>query len=285
MSLSLRPATIRDAPACGLICYEAFRAIAEQHGFPTDFPDPERAIETLSGQFVASDVYSVVAEIDGRVVGSICLRELSPIARLGPITVAPDAQDSSVGRQLMDHVLRRAQVQGFPGVHLVQDAYHSRSLALYTKLGFDTREPLSVVQGPAFGVEIPGYAVRPMTEADVALCNRLCVRVHGHDRGQELLDAVRLGTATVVEQGGQITGYATSIGFYGHAIGESNESLKALLGSAWAFEGPGVLLPTRNGELLRWCLEQGLRVIKPMTLMTLGLYSEPVGASLPSIHG
>ena len=42
-------------------------------------------------------------------------------------------------------------------------------------------------------------------------------------------------------------------------------------------------VPTRNSDLLRWCLENGLRVIHPMTLMTIGLYNEPVGAYLPSI--
>jgi hypothetical protein len=43
------------------------------------------------------------------------------------------------------------------------------------------------------------------------------------------------------------------------------------------------MLPTRNGELLRWCLEKGLRIVQPMTLMSIGLYNEPAGAFLPSI--
>jgi hypothetical protein len=30
-------------------------------------------------------------------------------------------------------------------------------------------------------------------------------------------------------------------------------------------------------------LTNGLRVVEPMTLMTLGLYNEPAGAYLPSI--
>jgi hypothetical protein len=43
------------------------------------------------------------------------------------------------------------------------------------------------------------------------------------------------------------------------------------------------MLPMRNSELLRWCLERGLRVIQPMTLMSRGFYQEPAGAFLPSI--
>ena len=48
-------------------------------------------------------------------------------------------------------------------------------------------------------------------------------------------------------------------------------------------QGPGIFVPTRNAALFRWCLESGLRVVQPMTLMTIGLYNEPAGAYLPSI--
>jgi Plasmid pRiA4b ORF-3-like protein len=40
---------------------------------------------------------------------------------------------------------------------------------------------------------------------------------------------------------------------------------------------------TRHSDLFRWCLENGLRVVEPMTLMTSGLYNEPAGAYLPSV--
>ena len=73
------------------------------------------------------------------------------------------------------------------------------------------------------------------------------------------------------------------IGFPGHAVGETNGDVQALIGAAPAFVGPGVLIPIRNGDLFRWCLAQGLRVSQPMTLMSLGLYNEPRGAFLPSI--
>jgi hypothetical protein len=47
--------------------------------------------------------------------------------------------------------------------------------------------------------------------------------------------------------------------------------------------GPGFLLPTRNSELMRWCLGQGLRIVMPMTLMARGLYQEPRGVFFPSV--
>jgi hypothetical protein len=63
----------------------------------------------------------------------------------------------------------------------------------------------------------------------------------------------------VVEHDGRLTGYATLVGFVGHAVGESNADLKALIGGAGTFMGPGLLLPARDGDLFRWCLDQAAR--------------------------
>jgi predicted N-acetyltransferase YhbS len=283
MNVNLRKAVLEDADRCGKICFEAFKTIADQHNFPPDFPTPDSAVGLMSAVIPRRDVYSVVAEMDGKVVGSNFLWEGSSIAGIGPITIDPAVQNSRVGRALMENVLEWARKQRFAGVRLVQAAYHNRSLSLYTKLGFDAREPLSIMQGPALRLEVPAYAVRAATEADVVACNGICLRVHGHERGSELLEAIQRGTATVVEHGGRITGYATLIGFFGHAVGETNQEVKALIGAAPSFLGSGFLLPTRNSELFRWCLGKGLHVVQPMTLMSLGLYNEPAGAFLPSI--
>jgi GNAT superfamily N-acetyltransferase len=283
MKATFRPGTVDDAKACGTICYESFKAIAEQHNFPPDFPLAEVAVGLLTMMLSRKDIYSVVAELDGRVVGSNFLWEGDTIAGVGPITVLPAAQNGSIGRQLMERILDRAHAQRFVGVRLVQAAYHNRSLSMYTKLGFDAREPLSVLQGPALALELPGYPVRSATVGDLDACNQVCLSVHGHDRSREVADAIAQGTARVVERGDRVTGYATNIGYFAHAVGQTNEELKALIGAAPAFVGPGFLLPTRNAELFRWCLAHGLRVVHPMTLMSRGLYQKPAGAFLPSV--
>lgn len=282
-TVTLRRGKLEDAKICGEICYNAFKTISGEHNFPPDFPSPEVAISVMSELLAHPKFHGVVAELDGRVVGSNFVDERTVIAGIGPVTVDPTVQNRSIGRELMQHVLARAAQQRFPGVRLVQAAYHGRSLSLYTKLGFVTREPLSTMQGQPLGMQIPGYAVRPATADDLDACNRVCLKVHGHDRGGELLDAIKKGIATVVEHKGRITGYATSIAFFGHAVGETNEELKALIGAAPEFAGPGFLLPTRNAELFRWCLERGLRVVQPLTLMSAGLYNKPAGSFLPSI--
>ncbi len=283
MTLAIRQGRAGDAAVAGAICYEAFHKIASEHNFPPDFPDPDRAIDLTATMLAHPRVHSVVAEVDGRIVGSNYLWERCAIAGVGPITVDPEVQNGQVGRALMQAVLRRAAEKAWSGVRLVQAAYHNRSLSLYTKLGFDPREPLTNMQGPPLGQTIPGHAVRKATADDVAACNALCRKVHGHDRDGELNEAVAQGTATLVEHGGRVTGYATLLGFFGHAVGETDNDLKALIAAAPQFAGPGILVPTRNAELLRWCLENGLRAVQPLTLMSRGLYNEPRGAFLPSI--
>ena len=283
MNLIIRPGKPEDAAACGAICYNAFKGIAEAHHFPPDFPDIETPAGLMNYAFSAPGIYSVVAESDGQIVGSNLLWENEFIGGVGPITVDPNCQNDAAGKRLMEQVLHRAEDLRLAGVRLVQAAYHNRSLALYTKLGFDVQEPLSVIQGASPGIRFPGYDVRPGNETDLNSCNQLCHQIHGHDRSHELQGAMNAGSFSIVEYNGIITGYTTQVGFLGHTIAATNTGLKALIGASANFSGPGFLLPSRNAEVLRWCLQNGLRIVMPMTLMSKGLYNDPAGAFLPSV--
>lgn len=283
MSLTLRPGTPDDANVCGEICFQAFSAIALHHNFTPDFPSAEVTTGLMSMLLSRPDVYSVIAEKDGEVLGSNFLWESDQIAGIGPITIDPNKQSAGAGRTLMEDVLNRASQKNFAGTRLVQAAFNSQSLSLYTKLGFEVREPLACIQGTPINLTLPGFSVRAATSADVGNCNELCHKVHGHVRENELRGAIQQNSATVVERHGNITGYSTLIGFFGHTVAESNDDLKALIAAAPEIAGPGILLPSRNGEVFRWCLSQGLRVTQSMNLMSHGLYNEPRGAFMPSI--
>jgi GNAT superfamily N-acetyltransferase len=281
--LVVRAARPEDAGACGQICYDAFSAISGAHSFPCDFPAPEAAIGVLSTMFSNPGFYCVVAEAEDRIVGSNCLDERSTIFGVGPITIDPGVQNRGAGRMLMQAVMDRAIGQGAAGIRLVQAAFHNRSLSLYAGLGFDVRAPLSCMQGRTLQRNVPGCPVRPAQLADVGVCDNLSRQVHGFSRTVELTEAIQQGTASVVEREGRITGYATVLAFFGHATAETNLDLEALIASVDSFGGPGILVPSQNSGLFRWCLANGLRVVQPMTLMSVGLYNKPAGAWLPSI--
>lgn len=283
VNAELRPGAPEDAEACGRVCYQAFSAIAAKHRFPPEVPSAEAATRLVTGLLSHPGFYSVVAEREGEILGSNFLDERSKIAGVGPVTVHPEVQNGGIGRRLMRDVMERASARGLAGVRLLQAAYHSRSLSLYASLGFEVREPIACMQGAPIAAEIRGCHVRSAGEADLQACNQVCESVHGHDRGGELADSIGQGTAVVVERGSRISGYATAMAFFGHSVGETADDVKALLAATPAFEGPGVLVPLRNAGLFGWCLENGLRVVQVMTLMSLGVYNDPDGAYLPSI--
>jgi len=283
MSIELRAGTPADAVACGTICYEAFKSVNSAHGFPPDFASAEEGVGLMTMLLSHAGHRSVVAEIDGRIVGSNFMDERAPIYGIGPITVDPTVQNRGIGGRLMQHMIDRTAQRNAAGVRLLQAAFHNRSLCLYSMLGFRTRETISILQGKPLNQKIAGYDVRPATPADVAACNAICHAVHGFARGRELEEAIAYRAAQVVEHDGRITGYTTGVSFVAHTVTETNTGLMALIGAATQFGSPGFLLPTRNHEVFTWCLKGGLRLVYQMTLMTIGLYNEPAGAWLPSV--
>jgi GNAT superfamily N-acetyltransferase len=283
MVAQLRAAVHDDASAAGAVLYDAFKALADRHAFPPDFPSAEVAGGILGMLIHHPGFYGVVAERDGTIVGSNFMDERSTVFGIGPISVAPSDQNGGVGRRLMQDVLDRATARGAPGVRLLQAAYHNRSLCLYTSLGFHTREPMSVLQGPPLAMGLDGYEVRTAVPADLPTCNALCRTVHGFDRSAEVSDAIGQGQAKVVEHLGEVTGYTTGLGFFGHSIARSDPGLMALIGSATEFSGPGFILPTRNHHVLAWCLDKGCKLVMQMTYMTIGVYHEPDGRYMPSV--
>ena len=101
------------------------------------------------------NVYILTSELG--VCGVLVLERELGYLLIENIAVAPAVQDQGVGRALMEAALERERERQAPGVRLVQTAYHYRSLALYAKLGFVVREPLSVLQGrpPAISTILP----------------------------------------------------------------------------------------------------------------------------------
>jgi GNAT superfamily N-acetyltransferase len=282
--LSLREVEPGDLEACAQICFDAFGSIHDHHRFPRDFPALEAATGMLGTWIPHPAVWGVVAEVDGRIVGSNFLDERDPIPGVGPISVDPKDQDAGVGRQLMEAVLERGK--DAPGIRLVQDGFNMRSLSLYQSLGFNVIASCVVMNGNPRGEPVGDVEVRPLTEDDLEECEALCKKVHGFERTGALRDSMRAFAPFAAVRDGRIVGYASTLTFWPMAYGvaESEDDMKALLlGAAAAVDEPlALLVPLRSG-LFRWSLEQGLRGVKPMNVMALGEYEEPRGSWFPSV--
>jgi GNAT superfamily N-acetyltransferase len=276
-----------DGDECARIVYEAFGGLHDHHRFPRDFPTLEAASQ-LTGSFIAHPrIWGIVAEADGRIIGSNFLDERGPITGVGPITIDPEAQGRGVGRRLMEAAIARGA--DARGIRLFQDSFNMQSLSLYASMGFEVREPAAVISGSPKSGPPSGIQVRPLEVDDVEECERLCLSVHGFERTSELCDAIQTPALSpfVAVRDGRITAYATTVTFFpaAHGVAETEDDLCSLIAGALAgSEDPAsFLVPTRQTDLFRWCLSHGMRPVKPMTYMTLGEYREPDGGWIPSV--
>jgi hypothetical protein len=190
----------------------------------------------------------------------------------------------------MEAILHRAKSQNAASVRLVQEAYNAVSMSLYTSLGFDTKEPLALMSGRPKSRATGAGHVRSMEEYDLAQCATLCRKIHGYDRTGELRGtlAAKMFRPYVLERHGRVVAYASGPEFFvlNHGVAETQLDLQELLlGAAMQNDKPlSMLVPTRRSDLFRWCISEGLRVMKPMTLMSMGDYREPAGAFYPSVE-
>ena len=282
--VTLREPTPDDGPALAQIVFDAFGGIHDHHRFERDFPALEVAAGVIDNWLAHPSIWGVVAEVDGRVVGSNFLDERDPIRGVGPITVDPNGQNAGVGRKLMEAVIERGA--GAPGIRLLQDAFHMRSLCLYESLGFDVKEPVAVTTGKPRSAPDDAVEVRPLTEDDVEECGALCERVHGFSRANELRDATHAFAPFVAVRDGRITAYGSSVTLWpmNHGVAESDGDMRALLlGAAAAIDDPIAFLVPLRSPLFRWSLSEGLRLVKPMNVMAMGEYDEPRGSWYPSV--
>lgn len=284
-----REARRRDADAIGAVLHEAFTGVAERHGFPSDFPSREYGVGLARALLGAPPYRGAVVEHDGSIAGVAFVNVADPVRGIGPVAVSHRAQGIGIGRTVMEAIIEAGS--GGEGMRLTQDLFNMASLSLYTSLGFAVKEPLLLVQGRPRSLDAAAAAadlVRPMRERDLEACAQLCRRVHGVARTAETAAALRAGlAASVAERDGHIVAYATTLSWWqrGHAVAEDLDELIALVRgvAARARDPLTMLVPVRDDALHGWCVREGLRAVKPMTLMARGTYREPQGAWLPSV--
>ena len=281
--IQLVPAEPRHVPELGRICYEAFKDIAESHGFPPDFPSAEFAGEVIGMLVESEDFYSIAALLNGRPVGSNFLSLSDPAAGLGPITVDRSAQGKGIGRALMQDVIDYARRNNIQKVRLLQDAYNMGSLSLYTSLGFAVKEAAALMQSAAGK---PDGSVRPVVETDLAVIDELSRRIYKTSRRNEAAAAVLRGALPLLrERAGRIAGYYIP-GVFGHGVAETEEDALAMISESARLlppEAARFFCPLSQADLYRKALKAGCRAIKVMNLMALGPYEAPEKVWMPSI--
>jgi ribosomal protein S18 acetylase RimI-like enzyme len=284
-AVKLRQPVAADVPELGRILYEGFATFHHHHRFEPDIPSIDMGTEFMKMLTSHPAIFGVVAESGGKVIGSNFLHEVNDVRGVGPITVDPSSQARGVGKKLMQAVIERGT--GATSIRLVQDAFNTASMSLYTSLGFDAKEPLALVRGSCRSKPSRDAKVRAMTADDLPQCGKLCRRIHGMDRNGELRDVLKDFHPMVLEREGEIVAYCAAPYFWfaNHGVARTEQDMRELLvgASSQSTEPLWFLLPIRQASFFRWILSEGLRVMKPMTLMSMGMYQEPKGCFYPSV--
>jgi ribosomal protein S18 acetylase RimI-like enzyme len=283
MKVEIRRATPADVDACARINYEAFKGVSDRHQFPTDFPTLDLATEITDILINSPSYFDIVAESEGSVVGCGFMDERNPIRGIGPVSVDRTFQSQGTGRQIMKALLEQGKEA--PGIRLVQESFNLASLSLYISLGFDVKEPLLLMEGMFRSQPQYGFEVRPLRSEDVDECEALCKRVYGCDRTSEIEYALNNLSPLVATKQGRIVAYTCAVSAFGHSVAETEADMQALLLGAAAYSPGEVLcfhLPVRYASLFRWCLQEGLRGLKPLAVMAVGEYQQPAGCCFPS---
>jgi len=282
--VQLVPVEAQHIPELGRICYEAFKDIADRHGFAPDFPSVQVARKVIGMMVEREDSYGVAAIVNGEVAGSNYLSLTDPVAGVGPITVDCAFQGRDLGRALMQDVIDYARRNSIARVRLLQDTFNTASISLYASLGFDVKHPVAEMH---FNAAVKADAtVRPVHDGDIDALDALCQKKYKASRRNELTAAVRAELSPVLrERGGRFTGYLIP-GLFGHGVAETADDAVALATQAARLiphERAVGLCPLDDGPLFRAFLKAGCRTVKMMNLMAMGPYEAPVSVWMPSI--
>jgi len=282
--VQLIPAEVQHVSELGRICYEAFKDIADRHGFTPDFPSVQYARRVIGMVVERKDFYGVAAIVNGELAGSNYISFTDPVAGVGPITVDCAFQGRDLGRALMQDVIDYARRNNIARVRLLQDAFNTASISLYASLGFDVKHAVAeILLNAAVRADA---TVRPVQEGDIEALDALCQKNYKTSRKNELAAAVRSGLSPVLrERGGKFSGYLIP-GIFGHGVAETPDDAVALATQAARLiphERARSLCPLDDGPLFRAFLKAGCRTVKMMNLMALGPYEEPDSVWMPSI--
>jgi predicted N-acetyltransferase YhbS len=301
-TFTLRALTAEEVPEAARICSLAFNTLhIRLYGRETEFADPNFALSAISGPIAAGSNQAFVVGVyneSGKLIGSNVIDISSEAAGIGPISVDPSVQSIGAGRKLMEAVISRAKEVGKKSIRLLQEAPNTVSYSLYAKMGFIPQDQLAVFDGVAAKPMIPieecskSFTIRQMTSDDFAAAAAIHKRVVGTDRLPEI--STRLSefskkvfgiplVAYSVMRPGTLVGFISSSNFFGFLVSESEEIASALY---YEFSNTNKhfsvhvlkVMGRLNPILLRWALgEGGLKLVRQMTLMSLGDYRPPEG--------
>ncbi len=137
--LEIRPAAAEDVPA--IVAMLADDPLGAQRESPDDLSPYMSALERLSRD---PNQHLMVAERDGRVVGTLQLTLIPGLSRKGAtrsiieaVRIHADERGSGLGTQFIEWAVEESRRQGCQLVQLTSDASRTDAHRFYERLGFE----------------------------------------------------------------------------------------------------------------------------------------------------
>jgi GNAT superfamily N-acetyltransferase len=173
--------------------------------------------EVVRTRWATDPAASLVAEIDGRIVGSALGMDWGSVFVVGPVTVHPELWSRGIARPLMDGLI--ALVEARPDVRLAGLFTHPQSnkhIRLYESYGFLPQSLIGVFSRPIEpSAAEPGTLYSRLSAADqgaaLAACRAVAAASYpGLDLTAEIraVAAQKLGDTLLLIEGSHVTGFA-----------------------------------------------------------------------------
>lgn len=128
--------------------------------------------------------HAIVADLDGRVVGTGVGTANGPVGWIGTIWVEPVRRGEGLGRALTEAVIGELEAAGCRTLVLVAT---DQGLPLYERMGFTHQARYQVLEATGLGADAPGDdAVRPFAPSDLPAMLALDRMATGEDRGHAI---------------------------------------------------------------------------------------------------
>jgi diamine N-acetyltransferase len=164
MAWTLRPATVTDAEQLARAVADAFAAYGEFGPPGWRPPSFEHELKLLEQGLAQPDVWVLLAEDDGRLVGHVGIRsavaapfssEEPGLAHFWQLFVDPAWHGTGLAVVLHDEALEEARKRGYRAIRLFAAAGQARARRFYEREGWTAAGPEFMLEG--FGLETVEY--------------------------------------------------------------------------------------------------------------------------------
>ncbi len=208
--VAIRPMAARDVAEAARISRLAFGTFMQV----PDLANFRRDLATVETRFVTDPGLALVAEADGRLVGSILGMGWGSHLTLGPLSVDPALWGKGMARRLTAAFLELPAVRAAPLVSLFTFPQSASHLRLYESFGFASQylTPILAKAPEAKGSARLFSTLAPEARvAALAQCRAVAdALLSGLDLSRQIaaIDTQRLGETVLVESAGEMAGFA-----------------------------------------------------------------------------